>query len=138
MQRRGAESGLVQLCFYRQQRAAFHPAMSNSQILWETVFVIRGFQKGVRLPQTLPVFLCKGSVATGAYVVLRGNHIQRCGVRGSKSVRIVLEPVDEARALGNFVRNLTVLALVLENELERLTGGRKIAFAVQCKRSPLR
>ena len=118
-QRLRSQPALVELRLDGQQRPAFHPAVPHAKILWPSTFIIGRFQKRISLVQAFPLLFGKRRVAALDDVVVRRNDVQGSGIGGSVGIGIAFEPIHEIGALGNFVRDLAILALELSDELQR-------------------
>ena len=132
------QRALVKLGMDRQQRAAFHPAVADAKIPRQPLRIVSGKQELIRLPQAVPLLLGEGHVAARHHVIVHGDDVQRRRIGGSVWVGIVGEPGNEVCALGNFVRDLAIGALILAQKIQRRAGGAKIAFCVERQRSPQR
>ena len=131
-----SQAALVELGFYREQRAAFHPAVSESKILRQALRVIGGAHELIGLPQAVPLGFGEGGVAALRDVIVHGDDVERGGVGGSVRVGIIGEPVDEICALRDFVRDFSVVALVFADEFEGFARAGEIAVGVEGEGSP--
>ncbi len=132
----GAEAALVQLGFYREQRAAFDPAVADAEILRETALVVGGAQELVGLFEAVPFGFCEGDVAALGDVVVGGDDVERSGVGGRVWIGIVLEPRDEICALSDFVGDFSIFALIFADELDGFLGGGEVADGVEGEAGP--
>ena len=110
--------------------------MTEAEVLRKVLGVVGGTHELVCLPQALPLLARKLDIAAADDVIIRGNDVERRRVGGGIAVGIVLEPVDEACALGNLVRDLSIVALELGDELEGGPSGGKVANRVESERGP--
>src|SRR5713101_5883863 len=108
--------------------------MTEADVLREVLCVVGGPHELVSLPQAVPLLARKIEVTAARDVIVDGDDVERSRVAGG----IVLEPVDEACALGNFVRDFAVLALELGDELESRASGGEVADGVEREGSPER
>src|SRR5712672_1065025 len=132
------QPAVVELSFHWQQRSTLHPPVTDAEVLRESLWIVRGAEKVVSLRNAAPFFFCETDVAALGCVVVHGDDVERSGVRRSIAVRKILEPRNERRGLRDFVRYLSVFALIFADELERRARGSEIARGVKRERSPQR
>ncbi len=112
------------------QPAHLDGAGARRRVLHEPVAVpVRGRGPVVRLQDLRPVLSQEGVVAAGQPVAVAGQQPERCRVAVEVGVRVLLEPRQAARGLGDLVRDLAVLPLVAGREAEPL------AYQVQLPQS---
>src|ERR1700732_1002614 len=105
--------------------------MTDAEIPGEVLVIVGGAKKLVGLPDAVPLFFCEGHVSALGHIVVHGDDIERSGVRGSVAVRKILEPGNETCALRDFVRDLSVITLILADELQCRSRGSEIARGVE-------
>src|SRR4029077_1889942 len=113
------QRSLVQLRFHGKKRAAFHPAVADTNVFWESMLVVSRTQKFVGFPKAFPFFLGKCRVAALRNIVIHRDEVHWSCIRGSVRVGIILKPVYEVSSLRNLVGNLAVVPLKLADEIER-------------------
>src|SRR5712671_5762739 len=125
------EPAVVELSFHRQQRSTFHPAVTDAEILRESLWIVGGAKELVSLRNAVPFFFCEGDISAFGHVVVHGDYVERSGIGGSVAIRKILEPRNKGRGLRDFVRYLPVFALIFADELQRSTRGSEIARGVE-------
>src|SRR5712672_3950364 len=125
------QPAVVELSFHRQQRSTLHPAVTDAEILRESLWIVRGAKELVSLRNAVPFFFCETDVAALGCVVIYGDDVERSGVGRSVAVRKILEPRNKSGGLRDFVRNLPVFALIFADELQSGARGSEIARGVK-------
>src|SRR2546423_2282004 len=110
--------------------------MAETGVLREVLCVVSGAHELIGLPQAVPLLAGKIEVAAASYIIVGCDDVERRRIGGGVAIGIILEPVYETSALGNFVGNLSVLALELGNEFDCGAGGGEVANRVEGERSP--
>ena len=138
LQRCGCQATLINLGLYREQRSAFHPAMTNPKVLGDALGIVGGMQVLVSLPHAVPLFPRERHIPAGRDIVVHPYDIKGSGIGGNIWVGIILEPVHQSRRLRNLMRDFSILALKLAQKFQRRAGRRKISLSVKRERSPHR
>src|SRR5580658_7645586 len=101
--------------------------MSDAGIAREALIIASGLKKLISLPNPVPGFAGKFDIAALCHVVIRRNDEQRRCVGRGVGIGKIFEPGNEIRALRNLVRNFTVVALILSDELDCRAGSGVVA-----------
>ncbi len=112
--------------------------MTKAEILRQTLRVVGGTQKLIGFPNVIPFYFRERSVAALDDVIVHGDDVERGGVGGSVGVGIIFEPGNEVGALGDFVGDFSVFALIFADEFEGFAGGGEIAGGIECQGGPHR
>src|SRR5882762_4923838 len=81
-----AQPTVVELGFHRQQRSTFYPAVTDAEILRESLWIVGGTKKLVCLRDAVPFFFCEGDVSALGHIVIHGDDVERSGIGGSVTV----------------------------------------------------
>ena len=133
-----SQSGLVQLRFHGKKRAAFHPAMADTDIFRKSTLIISRAQKLISLQKAFPFSPGKCRVAALRNIVIHRDEIKRSRIGRSVRVGIVFKPVHKICALRNFVGDFAVVALKFADEIERYARVGEVSRSIQREGSPER